>query len=73
MPTISPLARRTQGNDAAFQTNFHDGHALGREHAKVGRFDQSHAAGNHVNDAKLGFSEGYRAGHRLFRIEKDRK
>lgn len=52
-----------------YDTNFHEGHALGREHFGVGRFDQGLA---HDNKSKPGYGAGYLAGYRLAKYEKER-
>jgi hypothetical protein len=70
MQTIGRLARRTIIDTAQYEKNFREGHALGRDHFAVGRFEQSMARDSKANP---GFGAGYLAGYRLARIEKERK
>jgi hypothetical protein len=65
-----PLSHFLDPGRAEYQANFRDGHARGREHGTNGRFEQSLAAG--ILE-KPGFGEGYKAGHRLAKIERERR
>ena len=56
-------------SDPEYNANFHEGHTTGREDGTNGRFEQSRAASD---PKRPGFGEGYRAGHRLANIERER-